>query len=369
MTVDFYLNIFFNEDSKGMCKSEGCNIKVRGDKYGGFCNKHKSNYLIYDGIIIYDRFTKKNSDYRKGDIIKTLNILYKDNGWNKIKKEYLLNILKDYYLEENIPSIVKFTRNFMNEKNICSLKRIQKNYNNKKRILLKGEGFKDRSKCNNDTDFFTYDSIYDIEDKYFFSYKDNSDFIWFYDIRSFNKLIEMGQNNPYTREEIPEYVKERANKLSKILGLTKEDDLLNAENIRLNRQQSIKQKTIDIFSQMEQFGYGCNIEWFLQLHTRKIKSLYRYLEDIWNYRLNLSYETKARISPPNGMAFNIPIVEVNSITSSLQLKELILNEVFKFNNAITEEDKKLGFMYFLLGLGLVSKECYESHQWIIHAVY
>ena len=74
----------------------------------------------------------------------------------------------------------------------------------------------------------------------------------------------------------------------------------------LTRKQLLKQKTIDIFSDMEQFGYGCNIDWFLKLNNRKLKNLYRNLEDIWNYRLNLSYETKARICPPNGVAFNIP---------------------------------------------------------------
>ena len=109
--------------------------------------------------------------------------------------------------------------------------------------------------------------------------------------------------------------------------------------------------------------------WFLDLNLRRLKNLYKNLEDIWNYRLNLPYEIKSRISPPNGVAFNIPIVEVNSITGILQLQEIILNEVMKFNNAVTNEDKKLGLMYFLLGMGLVSRECYEEHQWIIHAVY
>ena len=33
----------------------------------------------------------------------------------------------------------------------------------------------------------------------------------------------------------------------------------------------------------------------------------------------------------------------------------------KFNNAISnDEDKKLGLMYFLLGMGLVSRECYDT---------
>ena len=78
---------------------------------------------------------------------------------------------------------------------------------------------------------------------------------------------------------------------------------------------------------------------------------------------------KSRISPPNGIAFNIPINEVNIIMSRIQLQEIILNEVMKFNNAITNEDKKLGLMYFLLGMGIVSRDCYEAHQWIIHALY
>ena len=86
---------------------------------------------------------------------------------------------------------------------------------------FKGEGFKDKTKCNNETDFFTYDTLNEIDDKYFFSYKDNGGIIWLFDIRSFLKLLEMGQNNPYTREEIPESVKIRANELSEIINLTK----------------------------------------------------------------------------------------------------------------------------------------------------
>ena len=48
----------------------------------------------------------------------------------------------------------------------------------------------------------------------FFLTKIMVEFIWFFDIRSFLKLLEMGQNNPYTREEIPQDVKDRANELS-----------------------------------------------------------------------------------------------------------------------------------------------------------
>ena len=350
-----------------MCKKEGCAGK-NNNKYGGFCYKHRREYLVdvCTNRVKLENWTNKCSDYLKGDIITSILYYTKklpiDQGCPTWDKKDLFHLLSE--------EINKFNKYSMDD--IENIKKIQVLFKNKKNDFIKnlrGEGYIDKGKCNNDTDFFTYDGINDIEEKYFFSYKDNNNFIWFFDIRSFNKLIEMNQNNPYTREEIPRNVKKNAENLSKHINLTEEDDLVNNDDLILTRKQIIKQKTIDIFSEMEQFGYGCNINWFLELNLRRLRNLYKNLEDIWNYRLNLSYETKSRISPPNGVVFNIPIVEINSITGVLQLQEIILNEVMKFNNAVTDEDKKLGYMYFLLGLGLVSRECYEVHQWIIHAVY
>ena len=350
-----------------MCKKEGC-VGKNNNKYGGFCYKHRREYLVDVSTkrIKLEHWTDKCSDYLKSDIITSILYITKklpiDQGCSTWDKKDLFHLLSD--------EIEKFNKYSVDD--IKNIKKIQVMFKNKRNDFIKnlrGEGYIDKDKCNNDTDFFTYDGINDIEDKYFFSYKDNNNFIWFFDVRSFNKLIEMNQNNPYTREEIPRNVKKNAEKLSKHINLTDEDDLVNNDDIILTRKQIIKQKTIDIFSDMEQFGYGCNINWFLELNLRRLENLYKHLEDIWNYRLNLSYETKSRISPPNGIVFNIPILEVNNITGILQLQEIILNEIMKFNNAVTIEDKKLGLMYFLLGLGIVSRECYEAHQWIIHAVY
>ena len=359
-----------------MCKKEDCNTKANNKKFGGYCYKHRRKYLMDDDyrkhscpMIIFDHWTNKCSDYLRTDIISYLRdnwYLYESqyNGINltdKSKQELFI------LLASKMNSLKKY-----DEKDIQRIIQLQIKIKNKKTNLLnrlRGEGYKDKIKCNNESDFYTYDLLSEMDGKYFFSYKDDNDFIWFFDIRSFNKLIEMNHNNPYTREEIPHHVKVRARNLSKVLKLTKEDELINNENIQLNQRQIIKQKTIDIFSQMEQFGFGCDINWFLQLNVRKLRNLYRNLEDIWSYRLNLSYEKKSQISPPNGIVFNIPIVEVNNTSSILQLQDIILNEVMKFNNAVSDEDKKLGFMYFLLGMGLVSRECYEIHQWIIHAVY
>ena len=51
------------------------------------------------------------------------------------------------------------------------IKIIQGNFKNKKKvknIKLRGEAFINRKICNNDTDFFSYETINEIDDNYFF---------------------------------------------------------------------------------------------------------------------------------------------------------------------------------------------------------
>ena len=283
---------------------------------------------------------------------------------SKVKKEYLFNTLKSYFEEYEKADY----KEYLDVRKIKIIKELQKSLKERKNINLRGIGYIDKSKCNNETDFFTYDRIDEIDDKYFFSYKDKNSFIWFFDIRSFNRLIEMGQGNPYTMDAIPKEVIDKSKLLSKQLNITDKDNLVDLQELILTKKQILKQKTIDIFSQMEQYGYGCNIDWFLRLNVRKLKTLYKNMEDIWNYRLNLTNEIKSSISPPNGIVFNIPVSQVLLVNTIEDLQEIILNEIVKFNNAINEEYKKLGYMYFLLGLGIVSIECYQSHQWLMHAI-
>ena len=56
--------------------------------------------------------------------------------------------------------------------------------------------------------------------------------------------------------------------------------------------------------------------------------------------------------------------DVNRITDGWELRNLILNEVLKFQNATTLEDKKMGYTYFIIGLGSVSRNCYGRHTWL-----
>ena len=174
----------------------------------------------------------------------------------------------------------------------------------------------------------------------------------------------MGYPNPYTTEQIPDNI------ISDIKGKIKEiKKNSNYENItdiiQRDRKETIKQKIVDLFSFIEQSGYTCHIEWFTSLSIRRLKELYKQLEDIWNYRSQLSEQMKRNICPPNADIFKTPMYEVMNYNVKEDLQELILHEVMKFTNANTDSDRKLGFMYFLIAFGYVSQPCYIAHiDWL-----
>ena len=126
-------------------------------KYGNYCYKHRNNYLIINNKISIERFTGLSKDYLKNDLLKyyrytigkKLNNLIpsKDKLFNEIK-EYINN-LNDYYEDNKLKDIIL----------IQSLVRGNKVRNNFENM-----------RCNNDEDFYTYDLLKDIPQKYF---KDN----------------------------------------------------------------------------------------------------------------------------------------------------------------------------------------------------
>ena len=78
----------------------------------------------------------------------------------------------------------------------------------------------------------------------------------------------------------------------------------------------------------------------------------------------LSEEAKRNICPPNADIFKTPISEINNYNCKEDLQELIIHDITKFTQAEEDSSRKLGFMYFLIGLGYVSRECYLSHEWL-----
>jgi len=325
------------------------------------CNS-KPKLLIEKGgtnIINMCNFTGNIKNYLKKDIINTLRFFNTDAVMNGFIKKYnekslkckLFDILKYtihnyYYYINNIESIIKLQRylklNFINKYN-------------------KLKGYANKALCKNDEDFLYMTNKNDIDDIYFFSYKDSLNNVWFFDIRSFIKLVNAGNQNPYTRDSIPEYAINNARIIEKYLIKHK-----YIEDQQIEVITSVKQQTVDIFSKINQCGYDINIDWFLKLRRNKLKTLYHKLEDIWNYRAQLSIETKKQICPPNGDFCSIPIITVNSINDVQELQSLILNELLKIDNAVQISDKIIGYTYFIMSLSEVCIDCYNNYYWLIY---
>ena len=397
-------------------------------KSGLFSNKDRKNNLILNNKIIKNKFTGISKDYLKDDILNTLMIIYKDifnnkkklklysnilfkqsknniiietiykensiksnelneliiinteylNGWlfksgNSIKYKNL-DIEKSIYIlkKEELFSILTVGLNIEEEIYINRIIKIQRAY---KHYLYyyKGSGLKNINESKNLEDFYTLDSIKDIPLKYFISYKDNNKNIWCFDIRSIKKLIDLAKNkkdiyNPYNRENIP--LKE-IKKIKKIIKVLKKQNIIldYEENINYSREETLKRNIVDIFSEIGRMGYFVDINWFYELNLVQLKDLYKSLEDIWNYRAQLSLEVKKSIAPPNGILYSVRINDINRINNKIEIMEIIKNELKQIYNNYNNDNKLLGYMYFIIGLSQVNKNCYNSHvNWISYSI-
>ena len=145
-----------------------CKCKSK-QKYGNYCKKHKRFHLIdNNNLIIEDNFTYEFNDY----LLKDLKVFYSRKINSKInngkRKQFYYDEISKYitnknkYEEDKIIKLQSFFRK------ILIMKKLKKN-------------------CNNNEDFYTYDTLNEIEDIYFYSYKDSKGILWGFDIRSIKK--------------------------------------------------------------------------------------------------------------------------------------------------------------------------------------
>jgi hypothetical protein len=96
----------------------------------------------------------------------------------------------------------------------------------------------------------------------------------------------------------------------------------------------------------------------------------RELNDIWNYRAQLSPEVKRNICPPNGDPFrNLCIPYIHTEINMCNVRKVILEVLEKFvNSGIDNDSKSLGAYYVLGALTLVNDEAAMSLPWLFQSV-
>ena len=255
------------------------------------------------------------------------------------------------------------------------IQKFTRSYFIKKYIILHGEGFIDKSKCANDTDFCTLDNLNEIPYNQFISIKDENNFIYGFDIKSlYNLYLKNKTNveNPFNKKLLHKKVYKRLIrliKLSKLLNIT--TSIKYEELICMDENQKLEMKTLTLFQTIDSLGNYTNISWFNNLDKYELIRFIRELMEIWNYRASLSQHVKREICPPEGNPFSNMSIYMHLITSynTYIIKKNAVNIISEFiNKGIDNESRALGSNYVLCALTLVSNEAAEAMPWFYESV-
>jgi hypothetical protein len=291
-------------------------------------------------------------------------------------KEYLKKRLYNYlYFSHNIINIQKIVR--------CNL--------TKKYIKLHGPGFHNKTLCSNDVDFCTLDNLNNIPYNQFISFKDDNAHIYGFDVLSlYNLFMKVTKNNktrmanelnssnllnvqnPFTNiyfsynvlKQLLEYI--RLSNLLKIHIDLNYDDLAH---LSINKQAEMK--ILTLFQRIDSLGNYTNIKWFLELDKYGLIRFIRELVDIWNYRANLSQETRREIVPPRGNPFYDEHINVNNLPqyNFTQIRKYSIAIIdLMINKGINENSCLLGSYYVLCALTMVSSDAASTLPWLYEAV-
>jgi hypothetical protein len=242
---------------------------------------------------------------------------------------------------------------------------------------LSGEGLCDRKICHNQDDFYSLESLEDIPDLYFFTFSDMHGRKYGCDIRSFDGYIDTYKEpgkmtqfnpedinilNPYDRQQISK--QSITNYIAKKFLLFQNGILCSHQKTEFDEKTSLKMKILDIFQIIYRFGYPVDHKWLLNLSIKKLHEFYLKLEDIWNFRLNLTPQAKYNIIGSNVIFTH----KEKSYASSLfaysetdKLLELCINNIeILVTGGMSKNDCITGANYVLMALVEVSTLAAEN---------
>ena len=140
---------------------------------------------------------------------------------------------------------------------------------------------------------------------------------------------------------------------------------------------TILDRTNQLFHHMDQMGNYTHCSWFIQLTSRQLRTFIYELYEIWNYRAQLTIEAKERICPPRGNPFidlprhfiaNFNNPHMHYSYTFLRIRSLSIMEKLAYN-AHDDENKKMGILYILSALTLVSEQARDAMPWLYASVY
>jgi hypothetical protein len=249
---------------------------------------------------------------------------------------------------------------------------LQRKYNN-----IHGPAFKNRLLCTNNFDFLSMDELTTIPNEQFFSFKDDDGFIYGFDILSLHNLIYKcngAVKNPFNQQPLTSKVIENFRSLLRVSRVLKINILTEISDVtkEVSDKKSVELRALTLFQNIDALGNYSNAQWFLTLNRNQLIKFIRELVDIWQYRANLTNETKKAICHPTGNPFQrLPNFNILQTLENLdEVRKIILEIMEKFvNTGIDKDNKCLGAYYVLGAITLVNNEAATSLPWLFEAAY
>ena len=222
----------------------------------------------------------------------------------------------------------------------------------------------------NETDFYTLENLKDLDKSQFYSFKDTDGFIYGFDICSLYNMIvkEKQKQNPYNRKELP--VHKIYNDIKNILKISKVYNKkinieLDNDLSQFSQEKQVEMRAVTIFQKIDEYGFITDAKWYLNLDRIKLKKFISELIDIWQYRAQISVETKRKINPQHGDPFftiNMNVL-MHKCYEVIRKRVLDIIEIF-VTQGEDADARSLGTYYVLGALTTVSHNAAVSLPWL-----
>lgn len=329
--------------------------------------------------------TEIKKEKKKADFImptmENYNIVLSQNFTIKQLKE----ISGHYKIKLNSATVkyeimAKIYNYFKSYENSIIIQNVYRRYLFKQYNKLRGPARFNRSICVNDTDFFTLDNLVDIPYNQFFSFMDENNMIYGFNIMSifnlFNKdhpyeiIINTNATNPYNRNPFPKQVAKNIMKIIRLSKIFKESINLDMnEGEEKNIIVNIENRVIMLFNEIDYLGNYTNYNWFMSLNQTDLMRFIMEMKDIWSYRANLSEEVKREICPQHRELFHRMFMVDLRIANIPILREIALDIMNKLvRDGINYNSRCLGTNFVLCALTLINQDAADALPWLYQSV-
>jgi hypothetical protein len=351
----------------------------------------KNEFITETPYITYKEYMSKKIDLNKYKIPQLKLILKSIKNKTSGTKVELIRRISDHF--EKCAKIVNIQKVFRGH-----IVRIS--------MDMRGEGFRERTKCVNGNDFYTLEPLDEIPYEYFFSFTCGK-FTYGCNIISLIHLIKNTTvvKNPYNRDYISTEIIQTIFKLYNLIKIlygfpddvpiinskhlsfkninethiVRDNILSNINNVLLDRQAKIIAVRVkpyltrvrELFMEMDQLGNYTQPEWFLNLERREYIRLFRTLHDIWSYRANLSREMKQMICILGDPFREVYQERIYLNDSPIDVLCEICLKIFEsmVYCGIDDEYRKIGTLHALTALTIVSNGARNSLPWLYESLY